>query len=96
MPHWAPAPVPGLTQKGLTWVPLLHREGIDGLVEDGQVVIDVLRAEEVLSPGASGAPTVQPPQSQTEKLAFPLTKAQTLTQHLLSSQMRKGPLRGEN
>lgn len=62
MPHWAPAPVPGLTQEGLTWVPLFHREEIDGLVEDGQIVIDVLWGEVVLSPGTSGAPSPASPE----------------------------------
>lgn len=63
MPHWAPAPVPGLAQEGLTWVPLLHRERVDRLVEDGQVIIDVLWAEEGLSPGTPGAPRFSLPRA---------------------------------
>ena len=64
--------LPREPQGGLTWVSLPHREGISGLVEDGQIIIDVLQTEAVLSPGNSGS-RVGPPQTQPEKPIFPLT-----------------------
>jgi hypothetical protein len=43
---------PAPTQGGLTWLSLLHKELVAGLVEDGEVVIDVLQVEEDLSPSS--------------------------------------------
>lgn len=55
-------------------VPLLHREGVAQLAEDGHIIIDVLQAGAALSPGTSGDPRAQPPHSQSERPPLPLAQ----------------------